>query len=386
MTFAAPSEDTTYAGTTTYRRPARPYDQFMAEQELPIYRSLGVRNVRELELKPWSRMGGKGAFIQTDGTEGQWGMYVLELPGRGATPEEKHLYEEIYFVVDGRGSTEVRLDGSARVQRFEWQAGSMFAIPPNARHRVLNSASDPALLLAATNAPPIMNIFKSYDFIFDNPVPLVVAAEDGEYYKPPTEILPDPVRGRAMWRTNLIPDVVDVELPLDNERSPGYRRVEPHMATDSFFCFIGQHEPGRYSKAHRHPSGAVLICIKGEGYTYTWPRELGMRPWEKGQEDQVRRQEYVPVGMVSAAPGGGDWYHQHFATSAEGLRLLVWDGSGRSYYGWGAPGEELIASRVSVHQGGRSIDYEDEDPHIRAEYVRRISQHGVELRMPSVGS
>jgi hypothetical protein len=188
-----------------------------------------------------------------------------------------------------------------------------------------------------------------------------------------------------MWRTNLIPDIVDVELPLDNERSPGYRRVEPHMATDSFFCFIGQHEPGRYSKAHRHPSGAVLICIKGEGYTYTWPRELGMRPWETGHADQVRTQEYVPVGMVSAAPGGGDWYHQHFATSAEGLRLLVWDGSGRSYYGWGAPGEELIASRVSVHQGGRSIDYEDEDPHIRAEYVRRISQHGVELRMPPIG-
>ena len=382
----APTEDTTYAGTTTYRRPSRPYDRFMAEQALPIYRSLGVRNVRELELKPWPRMGGRGAFIQTDGTEGQWGMYVLEVPGRGATPEEKHIYEEIYFVVEGRGSTEVWLEGSSRVQQFEWQAGSMFAIPPNARHRIINSASDTALLLAATNAPPIMNIFSSHDFVFDNPVPLVVAGGDGEYYKPPSEILPDPVRGRAMWRTNLIPDIVDVELPLDNERSPGYRRIEPHMATDAFFCFIGQHEPGRYSKAHRHPSGAVLICIKGEGYSYTWPRELGMRPWETGNEDQVRRQEYVPVGMVSAAPGGGDWYHQHFATGAEGLRLLVWDGSGRSYYGWGAPGEELIASRVSVHQGGRSIDYEDEDPHIRAEYIRRIGQHGVELRMPPIGS
>lgn len=383
MTFVAPTEEETFAGTTKYRRPARPYERFMDEQNIPVYRGIGVRSVRDLELRPWKRMGGNGAFIQTDGTDGQWGMFVLEIPARGAANEEKHLYEEVFFVIDGRGSTEVWLDGDPRVQRFEWRAGSMFAIPPNAHHRIVNSSSDPALLLAGNNAPPIMNIFKSESFVFDNAARFVDFAEDGEYYKPPEELVPDPVRGRAMWRTNLIPDVVDVELPLDNERSPGYRRVEPHMATDAFFCFIGQHEPGRYSKAHRHASGAVLICVKGEGYTYTWPREIGLRPWETGQDHLVRRQDYVTVGMVSAAPGGGDWYHQHFATSADGVRLLVWDGSGRAYYGWGAPGEELIASRVSVHEGGKSIDYEDEDPHIRQEYVRQIQQRGLTLRMPN---
>lgn len=385
MTFVAPAGDG-YAGATRYRRPARPYERFMADQDIPVHRGIGIRNVRELELRPWARMGGNAAFIQTEGTDGQWGMYVIEVPGRGATKEEKHLYEELFFVIEGRGSTEVWLGGEARVQRFEWQAGSMFAIPPNAHHRILNSSSDPAMLLAATNAPPIINIFNNESFVFDNPARLVNFADDGEYYLPPGAFEPDPVRGRAMWRTNLIPDIVDVDLPLDNERSPGYRRVEPHMASGAFFCFIGQHEPGRYSKAHRHPSGAVLICVKGEGYTYTWPREAGMRPWETGQDHLVKRQDYVAVGMVSAAPGGGDWYHQHFATGADGVRLLVWDGSGRSYYGWGTPGEELIASRVSVQQGGRSIDYEDEDPHIRQEYVRQITARGIEMRMPPAGA
>ena len=30
--------------------------------------------------------------------------------------------------------------------------------------------------------------------------------------------------------------------------------------------------------------------------------------------------------MISAAPMRGDWYHQHFGTDPEGLRLLVFDG------------------------------------------------------------
>jgi hypothetical protein len=62
--------------------------------------------------------------------------------------------------------------------------------------------------------------------------------------------------------TNLIPDIVNCELPLDNRRSPGYRRVEPAMGGNRFYLWIGQHESGRYSKAHKHASAAVLICVK----------------------------------------------------------------------------------------------------------------------------
>ena len=53
-------------------------------------------------------------------------------------------------------------------------------------------------------------------------------AED--YFKPRDDIEPDPIRGLAIRRTNLIPDIVNTDLPLDNRRSPGYRRVEPFMA------------------------------------------------------------------------------------------------------------------------------------------------------------
>ena len=70
----------------------------------------------------------------------------------------------------------------------------------------------------------------------------------------------------------------------------------------------------------------MLVCIKGKGYTYTWPRAIGMTPWQDGKADQVYRQDYEPVGVVTAAPYGGDWFHAHFGISKEPLRLIGWYG------------------------------------------------------------
>ena len=44
-----------------------------------------------------------------------------------------------------------------------------------------------------------------------------------------------------------------------------------------------------------------------------------MTPWKDGKADEVKRVDYEPVGMVSAAPGGARWYHQHFGASKEAL-------------------------------------------------------------------
>jgi len=42
--------------------------------------------------------------------------------------------------------------------------------------------------------------------------------------------------------------------------------------------------------------------------------------------DEVKRVDYEPVGMVSAAPGGARWYHQHFSVSKDPFRLTAWFG------------------------------------------------------------
>jgi quercetin dioxygenase-like cupin family protein len=355
----------------------------MQSEGIPIFRDLGVSNVRNLPLQPWKRLGGQGSYIQLWGTEGKWGNYVVEVPGAGALNVEKHMFEKICFVVEGRGTTEVWLEGDKKRHIFEWQKGSLFSIPLNAYHRIVNATSSPALLLCGTTAPNVMNALNSVDAVFNNAYQFrdrFSGADD--FYKPNEDIEPDPVRGLAMRRTNLIPDIVNCELPLDNRRSPGYRRIEPYMTENTFYLWIAQHENGRYSKAHAHTSAAVLICLGGKGYTYTWPEHLGPTPWKDGKADQVRRLDYEPGGMVTAAPGGNRWYHQHFGVSKAPFRLTAWFGPHAPGREAGVPGEKHTDyGAIDLPDGGTAIPYWMEDPFLRKEYADTLKREGAENRM-----
>lgn len=371
------------AGFGHFNKQPTPYDAFMEEEGVPVFRGLGISRVQDLPLFPWKRKGGRGHFIQLYGTEGKWGCYVVEVPAAGALNVEKHMFEEIYLVVDGRGSTEVWQEGDSRKHVFEWQAGSMFSIPMNALFRIVNASSTPALLLAGNTAPNVINMINNFNAVFNNPFVFTdrfSSADD--FYRARDEIEPDPVRGLAMCRTNLIPDAMHCELPLDNRRSPGYRRIEPFMTQNCFYFWIGQHENGRYSKGHAHTSAAVLICLRGKGYTYTWPEKLGVTPWQDGHADQVRRLDYEPVGLVTAAPGGARWYHQHFSVSEEPFRLTAWFGPHNPGRDAGPPGEKHTDyTAIDVHEGGTAIPYWMEDPFIRNEYAATLRKNKVLNRM-----
>jgi quercetin dioxygenase-like cupin family protein len=308
---------------------------------------------------------------------------VVEVPPGGALNPEKHMYEEIFLVVEGRGSTEVWIEGQPRKHVFEWQKGSMFSIPMNATHRIVNATSGGALLLAGTTAPIVINALQNTSAVFDNPFVFsdrFSGAED--FFKAKDDIEPDPVRGLAMRKTNFIPDVINCELPLDNRRSVGYRRVEPFMTNNTFYFWIGQHENGRYSKGHAHTSAAILICLKGKGYTYSWPERCGEQPWQNGYADQVNRLDYEPIGMVTAAPGGARWYHQHFSVSKEDFRLTAWFGPHNPGRDPGAPGQKHTDyTAIDVNQGGTAIPYWMEDPYIREEYEATLKGNGVPCRM-----
>jgi mannose-6-phosphate isomerase-like protein (cupin superfamily) len=369
------------AGTMKVARVPTAYTRYMEGEGIPIHRGPGVHDVRELELKPWGRLGANACFIDLDNTTDLIGLQVIEIPPGGATEPMRHVFEEKYWVVEGEGTTELSLpDGSAK-QRFEWHKNSLFAIPLNAKYQFVNARSTPALLLAGNAAPHMINSFDNLDFIFGCDYPFL-SRYDGsaDFYKPNTETLATPELGRAMWRTNIIPDIVDCDLPLDNQRSPGYRRIEPNMAGGYFWCFIGQHVPGRYSKAHSHSSGAVIMCIKGSGYTFNWPSEIGPTPWKDGMADQVERVDYVQGGIVAAAPGGGKWFHQHFGGSgqAEPLRQLFWYGGppGFQYLEYGPKNKTNTWTNADIEEGGRSVSYRTEDPYVRQEFERMITGNG----------
>jgi quercetin dioxygenase-like cupin family protein len=372
------------AGFGKFGRPAMPYDSFMEAEGIPIYRDIGVRQVQNLPMAPWKRLGGRGSYIQLFGTEGLWGMYIVEVPAGGALNIERHMYEKMVLVIEGRGSTEVWQEGQVHPQTFEWQKGSMYSIPLNAFHRFVNATNSPALLLCGTSAPNMFNLLDNTHFIFNCPYNFNDRYNGtSDYFQAKEDVLPDPVRGLAMRRTNFLPDVISCELPLDNRRSPGYRRVEPHMAGNRFYQWIGQHETGRYSKAHKHASAAVLICLKGKGYTYTWPEALGSRPWEAGKAEFVKRQDYEFGGMVTAAPMTGDWFHQHFGVSKDPLRLTAWFGPNNSRARKpGVPGEAIMdRGAIDIKKGGDAIPYCEEDPYLLKEFKEALAREGSESRM-----
>ena len=383
--WTEPTDNKTKSGFGRFAAPQSPYDIWMESQDIPVFRDIGVRRVQDLPMKPWKMMGGNASFIQLYGTEGMWGCHIIEVPGAGALNAVKHIYEQQYFVVEGRGSTEVWEEGREdKTHVFEWQKGSLFSLPLNARYRIVNAASSPALLLGGNTAPNVMNIYDSPDFIFDCPYNFRNRFDPDatDYYKAKDEITADPIRGLAMTETNIVPDIVECELPLDNRRSPGYRRIEPHMTDNSFYLWIGQHETGRYSKGHAHGSAAVLICIKGKGYTYTWPAKYGETPWRDGHQEHILRQDYEPVGLVSAAPMSGDWYHQHFGISKGPLRLTAWFGPHHPGRKVKRPGEEALDfGAIDVRDGGTAIPYDLEDPYLREEFGGYLAEVGIKSRM-----
>ena len=67
------------AGFGKFNKQPTPYDAFMEEEGVPVFRDIGIRKVQDLPLFPWKRLGGRGHFIQLYGTEGKWGLSLIHI-------------------------------------------------------------------------------------------------------------------------------------------------------------------------------------------------------------------------------------------------------------------------------------------------------------------
>lgn len=385
--FQEPAAESSRAGLREWVPPRTGYEGFMEEEAIPVYRGIiGVHNVRELDLKPWGRLGGNGAFLYLDSLEGIKGMYVLEIPGGQVTNPERHLYHEFYLVLEGRGTAETWVSGSSDRRIFEWGPGSLFYFPPNVMHRLLNGTRDRVLIIATTNAPPLYNTIRDREFIFNNDYIFKkhYNPDDEKFYRYDEQIYAVPGNKRAQARTNFYPDIIGADLPLDNQRVPGYRRIQPGFRgfEHDHNGFISQYPIGRYSRGHRHAAGAVLVCLRGGGYTFNWQREYGTTPWKDGNGDKVRVLEYEQGGLVAAAPGGGQWFHQHFPVSREPFRVINF---------WGGPTpvpqdslnrETGKSNNLNIEEGGGSIGYSKEDPYVRRRFEEKLAEVGLKSQMP----
>ena len=351
------------------------YAEFLRSEGVPVVRGFAIPDLKTLELSPWARKGGRGAYVNLEGTGGTNDAYVCEIPPGGSLNPERHLFEEMIYVVDGNGSTSVWYDENTK-RSFEWHTGSLFAIPLNARFQHFNvSGRRPARFLAVTNAPVVINLFHNHRFVFDSDFMFDDRfAGQEQYFDGVGEIYQGKWSSRNTLVTNFLPDTHNVELYEWKARGAGGRNLMIELAHNTMAAHISEFPVGTYKKAHRHGPGAHVIILSGQGYSLLWPQ--GAEP---------KRVDWR-AGSVVVPPN--QWFHQHFNSGADPTRYLAlrW-GSQRYDMGAAFSSDEGDTGRsgadVSVKEGGWQIEYEDEDRAIHTEFEAELARAGAPCRMQS---
>jgi len=350
------------------------FDEWVKKEGLDLIRGTKIDNVYTQPLKPWARTGGKAVQIQLVGTGEMNSAYICEIPAAGELKPQKHLYEEMIFVLSGRGSTSVWNAGEKK-NSFEWQAGSLFAIPLNAHYQHFNgSGTEPARYLAVTTAPIMMNLIRNDDFIFNNDAVFPERYDNEEHYfsgkisKEKFDLWDIP--GEINF-SNFFADVYSVDMRESN-RGVNSRGFSFEMANGVLGAHVVELPGGTFSKLHRHGPGAHVIWLKGEGYTLMWP----------DGEEKNKTKEYWGPGTMIVPPNW--WWHQHCVISkgeAEHLALKL--SSKRNKVD-----RSTFYTMRSTKKGGNQMNYEDIPADVMAEvtqmFLDECAKRGTPVQMGKV--
>src|SRR2546430_8623839 len=193
------------------------YNAWQQAQKIPINRGFFIEDLRKVEVAPWDYKGGMGAFINLEGAGGTNDGYVCEIPPGTKLKPQKHLYEEMVYILDGHGATSV-WQQNGKKQTFEWHPGSLFAIPLNAEYQHFNGQGNAAVrYFAVTSAPFMMNLFHNLNFIFANDFIFSdrFPPEEEDYFSSKGQVW-----GLKM-SVNFVPNTWDMLLKVWNERGAG---------------------------------------------------------------------------------------------------------------------------------------------------------------------
>jgi len=345
----------------------QPYLDWTKQEGIPTHQGLSV-DLIAADNGRWDRYDAKGSFIHITGRGDFVSTYALELvPGRSCSPQ-RHLFEEVVYVIEGHGSTSVEMPSGGKAT-FEWGPKSLFSLPLNARYRHFNASGVKRALLACTHTLPIMmNLLHNATFIFENTFtfadrfgPEKHFNGDGDYiaYRP----------GRNMWETNFVSDLAGFNLTTWNARGAGSSNICFILSDGTMHAHCSEIPVARYKKAHRHGPGYHIFAVTGTGYTLLW---------HEGEEDF----QTVPWrhGILYAPPAR--MFHQHFNTGHSPARYLaVAIGSRRYPFTEENRVETDRGSDTSLKQGGIQVEYEDQDPRIHQLWLREIAKNGVRSDM-----
>ena len=343
-----------------------PYADWAEREGVAIIEDFGI-DLLGVETKPWPRFGIDGAIAHLKGRGDFVSIFVLDLPPAARTSPQRHLYEEVVYVLSGYGSTTVETD-DGRPHSFEWGPKSLFALPLNARYRHFNaSGRERARLACVNNLCLQLNLFHNEKFIFDNPFAFPERQGAATHFSGEGDFVP--VRpGRNMWETNLIPDLSAFELKTWTERGADGSNMMFVLADGTMHAHTSQMPVGTYKKAHRHGPDFHVFAVTGHGYSLLWydiAKDMVRVDWRHG--------------VVFAPPD--QMFHQHFNTAPDPARYLAVAFGGLRYPFTKAKRDVFMGMDVKVADGGCQIEYEDQDPRVHRIFLEDLAKNGVKSRM-----
>ena len=208
----------------------------------------------------------RGVFINHEASRTSNDCYVCEIPpGRKLAPH-RQLFEEMVFILNGRGSTTVWNNAGQRIT-FEWKAGAIFGIPLNCWHQHFNgSGQEPARYVAVTNSPPVINLYEDVDFVFNSKRDF-----KSRFTGEPDYFAAARSEQEGALDTNFIADAVNLPLSIAEERGAGGGHIRFNWPRARCPATSRNSRSAPTRRRMRHGPGAHVIILTGEGYSLMWP-------------------------------------------------------------------------------------------------------------------
>ncbi len=349
------------------------FDEWVKKEGLDLIRGHKVDNVFTQPLKPWARTGGSAVQIQLDGTGELNAAYICEIPAGGELKPQRHVYEEMIFVLRGSGSTSVWYEGRKR-NSFEWKAGSLFAIPLNATYQHFNgSGSEPARYIAVTTAPIMMNLIRNEDFIFNNDAVFPERYNSEEDYfsgKVTMETFTGWDKPTSLAFSNFYADINGIPF-RDSVRAKS-RGMSFELGNGVLGAHTVEFPGGTFTNIHRHGPGAHVLWLKGEGYSLMWPDGA-----QKVKTDWGPGSMFVPPSW---------WWHGHAVVSKEPAQYIALKLSSKRH----KVHRQSHGTMKSTRTGGSMLNFEDFPPELLEEMKRifeeECAKRGTPVHMEMVFS
>lgn len=342
------------------------YRAFQDREGLPVHEGLYVEDLRELELGDWERLGGRGAFVNLLGMEGMCDIQVVEIPGGETLEPQRHLHESLVFVAEGAGVTTIGSDDEQT--SFEWSQGAFFHLPRNARYVHANASDEPALLVSQTSLPLYYSMLQEDEAIWGiEGYDQWSHVRDDDFYATQAELKGGTdVQRRTYWDSNFVPDATSFDKLTEwTGRGVSNRSVFFPFRDAGMHAHISEFSSGQYKKAHRHICGANVMLLSGEGYSLMW---------KEGDEEPVRI-DWSPYTLFTPPTM---WFHQHFNTSEDPARYLVFHAP---TYRLGIRGKKDGNDAIAPWNPLNQIEYYEEDPEIRQTFEQELDRRGVKNQM-----